>query len=59
MDTILVKDEEIENYVRVIIITNNYSPLTDIGKIINSCKEEFGNHIKDRKLIEIISNSLK
>jgi len=59
VDTINISEEEIQDYLNLIIFTYNYSPLKDIGKIIDSFKKEYGNSVDYNKLSEIVLNSLK
>jgi uncharacterized protein YqeY len=52
-------EREVENYIRLIIVTNNYSPIKDIGKIIDSFHKEYGVQIEYKKLSQIVLNILK
>jgi uncharacterized protein YqeY len=59
VDTINISEEEIQEYLNLIIFTYNYSPLKDIGKIIDSFKKEYGDSVDYNKVSKIVLNNLK
>tara|TARA_B100001769_G_C22101674_1_gene594808 strand:- start:1471 stop:1878 length:408 start_codon:yes stop_codon:yes gene_type:complete len=56
---IMMKEDEIERAIQTIIVTNNYSTMKDIGKIMGDFNKEYGGQADNKLVAEITKNILK